>query len=509
MAVTNLNQYYTDKGQKLPTLQDRSLLYEQYGLGTARSYEGTAQQNTALLGALYQADSAPPAPAAQPEPVAPAPVAAALVDTTTLATPTQAPVTAPATPVSNIPENATFFTRYGQGAHLVKFNNDPTVFVQDASGKILARYGTPAEAVADYGSNWQSSIQQGMPITNNVLRQFDPRSGVAAYGFDIGGNPYYFGNPDTAYEAYGTNDWNTINSRVSNTMDQSDPTGMEIGAENLLTQLDTQNDELVNYLTTGYDTEYVSLGLGEIKTNITNLDSQIATVTAQRDAAIATTKANPGMSAAAITGDVGALVDKYNAQLGALVGQRNSMAESYNTGISQLQTKMGLNVQGQQQGITGTQTQYNAVTGRMDAQSEAATTALQMQLDQANNDRGFEIQEFNAETSRYTATKPRSTTTSTPKEEKPTYTRTLSNGETIEISATAYAKEVEKDAKNQAEIDIQADIDYVLPFFESWSDGKAGYSYDYIFQKLKSTYGTWYSDEKLREALYERGIEAE
>lgn len=49
---TNLYQYYTSKGQNLPSVSDRAPIYEQYGLGSAGEYTGTAQQNTNLLGKL-------------------------------------------------------------------------------------------------------------------------------------------------------------------------------------------------------------------------------------------------------------------------------------------------------------------------------------------------------------------------------------------------------------------------------------------------------------------------
>jgi hypothetical protein len=49
MANT-LYEFYTGQGQKLPSISERSKIYETAGLGTG--YQGTAQQNTALLGYL-------------------------------------------------------------------------------------------------------------------------------------------------------------------------------------------------------------------------------------------------------------------------------------------------------------------------------------------------------------------------------------------------------------------------------------------------------------------------
>lgn len=51
MANT-LYDYYTGQGQKLPSIAERSKIYETSGLGSASLYTGTAEQNTALLNNL-------------------------------------------------------------------------------------------------------------------------------------------------------------------------------------------------------------------------------------------------------------------------------------------------------------------------------------------------------------------------------------------------------------------------------------------------------------------------
>ena len=52
MAATTLYEYYTSKGQKLPSISERAKIYEQAGLGPASTYRGTAEQNIKLLQAL-------------------------------------------------------------------------------------------------------------------------------------------------------------------------------------------------------------------------------------------------------------------------------------------------------------------------------------------------------------------------------------------------------------------------------------------------------------------------
>ena len=49
---TNLYEYYTSKGQSLPSISERANIFQQQGLGNANTYTGTAEQNTSLLNKL-------------------------------------------------------------------------------------------------------------------------------------------------------------------------------------------------------------------------------------------------------------------------------------------------------------------------------------------------------------------------------------------------------------------------------------------------------------------------
>lgn len=101
MANT-LFDYYNQKGQTLPNLQERGKMFESYGLGSASGYQGTAEQNTALLGRLSQ----PAAPASMPAPQAPAPAPITNpVDTAGLTTAGIKPPTLP-TPSAPIIQNS-------------------------------------------------------------------------------------------------------------------------------------------------------------------------------------------------------------------------------------------------------------------------------------------------------------------------------------------------------------------------------------------------------------------
>ena len=61
MAQNTLYEYYKANNQQMPTLAERAKIYESQGLGSAGSYSGTAEQNSALLGKLTSAPTETPA----------------------------------------------------------------------------------------------------------------------------------------------------------------------------------------------------------------------------------------------------------------------------------------------------------------------------------------------------------------------------------------------------------------------------------------------------------------
>lgn len=108
MAST-LYEYYTNKGQALPSLQDRSKLYEQYGLGSSSSYGGTAEQNTSLLNTLLKQGSTQTSGAyINPQTQQSFPIGTASPGYTQQGTPTPPKVVEPSPMVSNTSAGQTF-----------------------------------------------------------------------------------------------------------------------------------------------------------------------------------------------------------------------------------------------------------------------------------------------------------------------------------------------------------------------------------------------------------------
>jgi hypothetical protein len=74
MANT-LYEFYQSKGQKLPSISERSKTFEQLGLGSASAYKGEYQQNVDLLARLQAGDQAKPASVQPVKPPVASPVA--------------------------------------------------------------------------------------------------------------------------------------------------------------------------------------------------------------------------------------------------------------------------------------------------------------------------------------------------------------------------------------------------------------------------------------------------
>lgn len=148
MAYSTLSQFYTSKGQKLPSLQERSGLYSQYGLGTG--YAGTAEQNTALLSKLMT-------PTPSPTPVQ-APMPASLNTQNTMNTQNLTRV-----PTSSVGSSGPVFDVFS-GSDYIKDPTDPRL-----SG---VNIGSLPIGTAPQG--FQSSFNTPPSLPNNTGNQMPP-----------------------------------------------------------------------------------------------------------------------------------------------------------------------------------------------------------------------------------------------------------------------------------------------------------------------------------------------
>jgi len=100
-------------------------------------------------------------------------------------------------------------------------------------------------------------------------------------------------------------------------------------------------NELIGLQSKQYDTEYNKLGLGDLKTQVAGVDSDIADEKRVRDESIDKVRRNPYYSAATITGEVAEIERTSNARLNRLIDQRNSIAGQFNAGIDDIARKVG------------------------------------------------------------------------------------------------------------------------------------------------------------------------
>lgn len=136
MTPTNLSQYYTQKGQKLPTVSERAPTYEQYGLGKAGEYVGSAEQNIAFLNKLMAGE------------------------------PTAAPAAAPATPTAAAPAYPGATMPKGE---LYRYKDTPEVY--ERIGEQVFHIPSPAAFESKYGAaGWGQVAERPEDYTKAISR---------------------------------------------------------------------------------------------------------------------------------------------------------------------------------------------------------------------------------------------------------------------------------------------------------------------------------------------------
>lgn len=91
-----------------------------------------------------------------------------------------------------------------------------------------------------------------------------------------------------------------------------------------------------------FNKEYETRGLGEKKTQIADLDDQIAAAREERDNALLKEGINPNISAGQLTGKQGKVADFYNKKINNLIDNRNSVASEYNTDLGEVTRLAGV-----------------------------------------------------------------------------------------------------------------------------------------------------------------------
>lgn len=174
--------------------------------------------------------------------------------------------------------------------------------------------------------------------------------------------------------------------------------GLRTKIDTTRTDLGTKAKSLEGLKTSTYNDIYEKKGLSAKKDEISSVDEQIAAKRALRDEAVAKVKANPGLSAATMTGQIGKLLDKTNAEINNLIANRNTLAGDYNTGLSEVEKESGNAVGDATTGYNTVKDLLASLTGEgKDYQSTLIDTLKQSNLTDYQ-DKQLAVALMNAET---------------------------------------------------------------------------------------------------------------
>ena len=194
----------------------------------------------------------------------------------------------------------------------------------DTLSKIAKKFGTGIDKISGYRSGNKDLIYAGEEVEVPEA----PDTNTTSQRAEEMGNQF--------------NQGSTESSRPTSTEDYFDQqygSNREDYRKRLTESRDKKKDayeRLTSFRQDRYDEEFDQRNLGEKKDRISKLDNDIATLKNQRDEAISKARANPGASAATLTGDVNRITDKLNSQIGNLVGERNSVAQEYNSELGEI-----------------------------------------------------------------------------------------------------------------------------------------------------------------------------
>lgn len=152
--------------------------------------------------------------------------------------------------------------------------------------------------------------------------------------------------------------------------------------------------KLDGFRTDRYDSLVSDRDLDGRKEQISELDSLITQKKNERDASIAKIRKNPGASAATLTGEVSVATDKLNAEINNLIGQRNSLANEYNTELSEIDSIVAREAKDLENTLGFFDTGVSEAQGVIDAYQKALIEELRReedrQYDLEDNLRDFE-----------------------------------------------------------------------------------------------------------------------
>lgn len=234
---------------------------------------------------------------------------------------------------------------------------------QPAQNKALRWWGTDASGKDIYTAGDEPSKQQSVANLSSGLSGMGSDS---IFGFDLG----------------------TLNTRFQDTY----------------SKVGSLEGELQGYQSRRYDEEYGKAGLGKIKDEISALDTNISSEKNVRDESVSKVRKNPGYSAATITGETGEIQRLANSKINNLIEERNSKAGSYNATLGEITQKVAMETKDKEFGLNNLRYDLQFLGGLLDSYNKIRASELESQKQSERWEKEFELQLYNAQTSRINAT---------------------------------------------------------------------------------------------------------
>lgn len=258
-----------------------------------------------------------------------------------------------------------------------------TVKSGDTLSGIAKNAGVGVGDITGYKSGNANLILPGEVLTINPTQKSTTPANNAAQGYSSAVKDALTGTKSSSSSAPAGDDYLTT---LKTTIDSARKTVSDAATQ------------LAGLKTKAYNDEYAASGLADTKTKIASLDDSIAAKKAERDAAVAKVRSNPGLSAALLTGTVSKLTDKYNADINNDIQTRNTLAGTYNTGLTEIGNKVNAKVGDAQTAYDTANKALESLTGQAKDYQSTLVDTLKNADTKAYQDQSLAIQLMNAQT---------------------------------------------------------------------------------------------------------------
>jgi len=186
----------------------------------------------------------------------------------------------------------------------------------DTLSDIAKAYGTSVDSISGYSSGNKDLVKEG----ENLSIGTPEKKGA-----------------ETSYVDEVKSQLGEMSGETPDTTSMYDTTSLDTNLKDYNAKRDESFKALKDISTNTFNTEYEKRGLAEKKTQMSDIDNEIANKKQERDSYISTfIKSNPGLSAAQMSGQSRNMVDLANSEINNLIAERNGLAGEYNTNLGEI-----------------------------------------------------------------------------------------------------------------------------------------------------------------------------